>query len=255
MKIWKKALRFALCMVPFAAVGGWFTGSYTYASYSAEIQREIMAQVGSIPVLCLSSAFSSVCLALFCGFVGYLLSHAVGLMGPLELERENLLPVLGITLGAGVFFSLDYWTFGRWLPQVRESYESGLLTQRPDNWLASVFYGGVVEELLLRLFFLSLLAFLIWKVFFRKFDREYIPAWVFVAANILSAGVFAAGHLPATVFMFGALTPLVVARCFLLNGGLGLAFGWLYRKYGIQYAMLGHAGAHVLSKLVWLVLI
>ncbi len=72
----------------------------------------------------------------------------------------------GGTLGAGVFFSLDYWTFGRWLPQVRESYESGLLTRRPDNWLASVFYGGVVEELLLRLFFLSLLAFFIWKVFF-----------------------------------------------------------------------------------------
>ena len=160
-KIWKKALWFALCMVPFAAVGGWFTGSYTYASYSAELQREIMAQVGSIPMLCLSSALSAVMMALFCGFAGYLLSHAVGLMRPLRLEREKLLPVLGVTLGCGAFSALDYWTFGRWLSQVRESNESGLLTRRPDNWLASVFYGGVVEELLLRLFFMSALAFLI----------------------------------------------------------------------------------------------
>lgn len=255
MKIWKKALRFALCVIPFAAVGGWFTGSYAYASYSAEVQREILAQVGSIPMLCLSSAFSSIMLALFCGFVGYLLSHAVGLMGPLGPEREKLLPALGATLGCGACFALADWVFSRRLPQVAALYESGLLTRRLDNWLSSVFYGGVVEEVLLRLFFMSLLAFLIWKVFFRKFDREHIPAGVFVAANILSAGVFAAGHLPATVSMFGALTPLVVARCFLLNGGLGLAFGWLYRKYGIQYAMLGHAGAHVISKLVWLVLI
>ena len=35
---------------------------------------------------------------------------------------------------------------------------------------------------------------------------------------------------------------LVLLRCFLLNGELGLVFGWLYRKYGIQYAMIGHAG-------------
>lgn len=67
--------------------------------------------------------------------------------------------------------------------------------------------------------------------------------------------LFAEGHLPATITMFGALTPLVLLRCFLLNGGLGLAFGWLYRKYGIQYAMIGHAGTHIISKLIWLVLI
>ena len=50
--------------------------------------------------------------------------------------------------------------------------------------------------------------------------------------------------------MFGTLAPLVLLRCFLLNGGLGLVFGWLYRKYGIQYAMIGHAGAHIISKLI-----
>lgn len=112
-----------------------------------------------------------------------------------------------------------------------------------------------MEEVLLRLFLMSLAAFLIWKLFFRKCSKNEIPQGVFVAANVLCALLFAAGHLPATITMFGTLTPLVLLRCFLLNGGLGLVFGWLYRKYGIQYAMIGHAGAHIISKLIWLVLI
>ena len=51
--------------------------------------------------------------------------------------------------------------------------------------------------------------------------------------------------------LFGELTAPVLVRCFLLNGGFGLLFGWLYRKYGIQYAMLSHALLHIISKLVW----
>ena len=53
--------------------------------------------------------------------------------------------------------------------------------------------------------------------------------------------------------VFGALTPLILVRCFLLNGGFGLVFGRLYRKYGIQYAMLSHALLHIVSKLIWTV--
>ena len=40
----KKAIRgalpFALMMIPIAAVGGWFTGSYAFASYTAQTQAE-----------------------------------------------------------------------------------------------------------------------------------------------------------------------------------------------------------------------
>ena len=66
-----------------------------------------------------------------------------------------------------------------------------------------------------------------------------------------AALLFAAGHLPATVGIFGTLTPPVLVRCFLLNGGFGLVFGRLYRRYGIQYAMLSHAVLHIVSKLIW----
>lgn len=252
---WRAPILFALCLLPFAAVGGWCTGSYSLASYPEELRQSVLTQMGGAMPFYFLSAIQSVIMAFVCGGAGYALSRAVGLMRPLGLEKSKLLPTMGVTLGCGVFFSLDYWTFGRWLPQVAQSYDSGLLVRRPDNWLASIFYGGIMEEVLLRLFLMSLTAFLIWKLFFRKRSKDEIPQGVFVAANILCALLFAAGHLPATITMFGTLTPLILLRCFLLNGGLGLVFGWLYRKYGIQYAMIGHAGAHIISKTIWLVLI
>ena len=43
------------------------------------------------------------------------------------------------------------------------------------------------------------------------------------------------------------LTPMIVLRRMLLNGVFGLAFGWLYRKFGLRYAMIAHGGCHVVS--------
>ena len=74
------------------------------------------------------------------------------------------------------------------------------------------------------------------------------------AANVMAAILFATGHLPATAVMMG-ITPMILFRCFLLNGGFGLLFGWLYRKYGLRYAMLAHGGCHVISKLIWILFI
>lgn len=171
-------------------------------------------------------------------------------MRPLRLEKRPLLRTLAVSIPLGVLFSLDYWTFGAWLPgtAVRDSAAAGLTVW---GWSSAALYGGVMEELLMRLFLMSLLAFLGWKLFFRR--EKQSPTGVIIAANVLAALLFAAGHLPVTVGVFGALTPLILVRCFLLNGGFGLVFGRLYRKYGIQYAMLSHALLHIVSKLIWTV--
>ena len=42
----KRPLLFVLAVLPFAAVGGYFTGSYAYDSYTPEVQQQILAQVG-----------------------------------------------------------------------------------------------------------------------------------------------------------------------------------------------------------------
>ena len=113
-------------------------------------------------------------------------------------------------------------------------------------------YGGIIEEVMLRLFMMSLVAFVLHKLFWRK--REQTPVAALVAANIISALLFAAGHLPTTAALMG-LTPMILLRCFLLNGGIGLMLGFLYRKHGLRYAMIAHAGCHIISKLIWILFI
>ena len=247
MKNWKRALRFTLCLLPVAAAAGYLTTLYSFAGLDPAAVEAAAAQAGGRWVLILITTAQTVLYALVCGFFGYILAEKLGLMRPWRPERLPLLRTLAASAAAGAVFSLDRWTFCRWIPALwGADYGFDAV-----GWLASVLYGGVIEEVMLRLFVMSLVAWLVWKLFCRK--NGTVPEGVLIAANCVAALLFAAGHLPSTVQLLGGLTPLLVFRCFLLNGAFGLLFGRLYRKYGIQYAMLSHALVHVVSKLIWLV--
>lgn len=252
MAKFKKPFFFALCLLPIAAVAGIFVGFYQLDIYSDEAIAEIAAQFGGKENLIVIGVVQTVIYTLFCGFFGYLLADRIGLWKPIKPEKKKLTVTLGISVFGGILFSLDYWTFGSVIDGIREGSAS---TLTGTGIIASVLYGGVIEEVMTRLFLMSLTAFLIRKVFCRNREKEEIPTAVFVSANLITALAFAAGHLSATLSTFGELTPLLLFRCFLLNGGFGLVFGRLYRKYGIVYAMIGHAVCHIISKLIWLVMI
>ena len=119
------------------------------------------------------------------------------------------------------------------------------LWNQPAAWkgLLASFFGGVDEEIELRLFALSLFAWL-GRFIFRKADGG-LSATAFWIANILAALLFGLGHLPA-YSMLAPLTPVIVVRAVVLNGLLGLAFGYLYRTRGLESAMLSHFTADLL---------
>jgi membrane protease YdiL (CAAX protease family) len=99
------------------------------------------------------------------------------------------------------------------------------------------FYGGVYEEVLTRLFLLSLFAWLL-----NRGWRSHLPqlgAGVFWLANLAAAVLFGLGHLPG-VSMVMPITPLVVTSAILLNGIAGATFGYLYWKRGLESAMFAH---------------
>ena len=244
----KNALKFSLAMVPVAILAGLCLCIYQLDLFPEEQLAPILAQAGSRGALVLIGTVQTVASVLFASFFGYLLANALGLWRSMPMVDSRLMYCLAVSAVFGVLFSLDFWVFGYFLEEVQESIVPGLTV---GGVAAAVLYGGVVEEILMRLFFMSLVAFFLWKVFFRRRSREEIPQGVFIAANILAALAFAVGHLPATQVLFGELTPLVVFRCFLLNGGFGLLFGRIYRKYGLRCAMLSHATLHLVSKLIW----
>lgn len=252
MAKFKKPLLFAVCLLPFAAAAGIFLGFYQLDICSDDVIAEMIAVYGSTNMMVAISTVQTVIYALVFGFFGYILSDKIGLWKPIGFEKKKIAVTLAVSIGGGILFSLDHWTFGNIIDGIQSGNEAGLTVA---GVLASILYGGIIEEVMLRLFFMSLITLIIWKVFYRKLDRENIPTGVFAAANIIAALLFAAGHLPATLTIFGQLTPLIVFRCFLLNGGFGLIFGWLYRKHGIVYAMTSHALFHIVSKLIWIVFI
>ena len=246
----KDNYKFALFLLFFGFVGGIFTALYTLESYSPELLAEAAEQLGSTDLLLVITVCQSVLYSVVLGLTGKFLAKKVGLWKNLSFEKKSLLTTGMIALLSGAALILfDVLIFNHFAEVVKESYNA-----KPTfvYIMAALTYGGVVEEVMLRLFLMSLLSFLMYKLFVK--DKAEVPTGIFIVANIITALLFAAGHLPATIAMIG-INPAIIIRCFLLNGGVGLCFGYLYRKHGIQYAMLAHAGCHVVSKLIWIIFI
>jgi hypothetical protein len=114
--------------------------------------------------------------------------------------------------------------------------------------LVRVLYGGITEEVLLRWGLMTLLVWLGW----RSLQRTAAPprSMLVIAAVVLSALAFAAGHLPAVSAMGAPLDAGVLAYVMIGNTIPGVFFGLLYWRYGIEAAILAHMLAHALSALV-----
>lgn len=247
----KKPLIFVMALLPIAVIGGLTTGIYTYESCSKEMRQTLLSQAGGYEPYLAAITLQVVLYAMICGFLGCILAEAVGLMRSIQFKRKTWRRACLWGIISGLAFSLDYWIFGNIIPEVAASCKNITIS----NFIASVLYGGIIEEVMLRLFTMSLIVFLIWKILFRTSPKDQIPGRVFIAANILSALIFAAGHLPATFLTFEHVGPIVIFHCFLYNGGLGIVFGHLYRKHGIQYAITGHVLCHIVSKIIWIILL
>lgn len=143
-------------------------------------------------------------------------------------------------LGAVLIILLDGLVFSRAL--LEGGLEAGVA--HPPAWqgLLASLYGGITEELFMRLFLMSGLAWLLGKVWP---GEGGLPAdgamWT---ANVLAAVLFGLGHLPTTAALV-ALTPFVVLRAIVLNGVVGVICGWLYWRKGLEMAMGAHFSADI----------
>lgn len=192
-----------------------------------------------------------------CIFLGMLLAKRTGLGTPIldsvtrgESIFNKVRAFLPISIGLGILASLliiglDLYVFQPALIQELGEKANALnQTAQPAAWKGffASFYGGIAEEILLRLFVMSLLA---WFGSFVNKTKDGKPTnIIFWIANILAAILFGIGHLPAASLIL-PLTTLVVIRIVLLNAVGGILFGWLYQKHGLESAMAAHFSADI----------
>ncbi len=191
-------------------------------------------------------------------FVGLFFAGRVGLATPIldsitrgESVSDEARAVLPLSIILGVvatLFLLSLEIFYFQPAMMKELGDSAaalnLQTSQPAAWkgfLAS-FYGGIAEEIQLRLFVMSLLAWL--GKFISKTPEGKPTGIIFWIANILAAVLFGLGHLPTTALLV-PLTTLVVTRAIVLNGLIGIVCGWLYWKRGLESAMIAHFSADI----------
>ena len=252
---WKTLLFFAAV----GLIGGFFTGIYLLDSYPAEIRQQLLDELnasglGQIPanlLLGVVTALQSSGYGLLLGAAGIFLAKEIGLWkDETTISGKPLTVSLIASFVGGLALILpDLLFFGRCSDAIMASYAT-----KPTipYILATVTYGAVIEEVMLRLFMMSLIAYILHRVFGKK--NKSPSTKILILSNVVAALLFALGHLPATIILLGS-SPLILLRCILLNSGFGLLFGWLYRKYGLRYAMITHGGCHVVSKLIWLLFI
>ncbi len=240
-----KNLKFVIFLFVFGLVGGYFTSLYSIEIMDSTLLEETVTQVGSIENIILISTVQSLLYAVVLGLIGKIISEKIGLWREFILEAKPLIYTAIASLVGGAFFILaDVLVFAEFIPPVLDSYA---LKPTLNYIIGSITYGGVVEEIMLRLFLMSLIALII-----SRLSKDKTPNDThFITANIIAAVLFASAHLPATVMSIG-IAPIIIFRCFIMNGAFGLIFGRMYRKHGIGYAMLTHAGVHIISKLIWI---
>jgi len=155
--------------------------------------------------------------------------------GTASLPKNSVRTSLLTGVGMAAFLLLVFYIF--FLPRIPE-WPVGVEAAMPV-WkrLLSCFYGAINEEIVARLFVLSLLLWLLRKVT-RQQALQARPV-VFWTANLIIAVLFAIGHVPAAK-IFLQITPLVITALITINGSASLLFGYLCWKRGLEAAMLAH---------------
>jgi hypothetical protein len=208
-----------------------------------------------LPIALLISLVQSSLLLFFLSWAGLRLGASIGLDAPVlrawmskraPAERGHWLVAMAVgVVTGGAIVLLDAAIFQRAMSAAMA--QAGQAAPHAARWKGALasFYGGIAEEILLRLFFMTLVAWCIAKI-----TRRTSPsAGVFAAANVVAALAFGAGHLPMAAQVFG-LTTMVVVRTIALNALGGIVFGALYSRWGLERAMVAHFCADLVLHVV-----
>jgi len=211
----------------------------------------LVADMGLVitPILFVAQIIQALILFSITIFLGLYLAKRVGFGLPIlegwlkgENQKGNLKAILGLSIGLGVLVALLIIVFSIPFGTLSVDFLKAEIVIPSWKLILVSFYGGIAEEVLLRLFFMTFLVWLTFKIKKTSAGKPtIIGIWI---AIILSSVIFGLGHLPITSGVT-AITPVVVIRAIVLNGIGGVVFGYLYWKKGLESAMISHFSADI----------
>lgn len=185
-------------------------------------------------------------------FVGVKLASKVGLFSPAAEAAANgrsvapalkpqIVPALVGGLIGGMALLSTWLLWKPFLPAEFVTRAERLNKVLP--FLTRLFYGGIIEELLLRWGVMTLLVWLAWQLLQKGQGKP--RAIFFVNAIIISSVVFGLGHLPLAFALGVDFTVAIVSYIVVANSIFGLIAGYLYWKKGLEAAIIAHMLVHV----------
>lgn len=262
--IMKKDLKIALILAFLGFIAGMAVVPYQLESFKTmnlEQYEAIMKAIPSVGVLMLTAGLQVAVMSFILGIIGIKLARIVNLKFDLfeflagnkrniEISKSGITQAILIAFAvAFIIVGSDKFIFQNLIPQIAENAPSTSL----KAIIGGVVYGGIVEEVLLRLLLMSLTVWILSRIAARK--KPTIPAWIYVISILFSSVIFGIGHLPFASSIYGELTAVVLVRIILLNSIGGIGFGYLYWKKGLEYSMAAHMLTHVFMQLVFIPLL
>lgn len=210
----------------------------------------------TIPALTAVSLLQSTVIFAIAIYIGLKLSKKTGLELPIinnypsPKSTSQLKSILKPSILAGVFTGVSIILLDLIFLQTgsKISLWSGEL---PPSWMGFLasFYGGIGEEILLRLFFMTLIVWLLSK-FKKSKQKASENSYLIWSGIIVSSLLFGLGHLPITASVT-PLTTLIITRALILNGIGGVVFGWLYWKKGLESAIIAHFSTDIVLHVIF----
>ena len=184
MKVFlKDNWKFLLLVLLGGLIGGYCTGIYSYDSLSEDTLRLLEEQNATKEMVAIASAIQyGIPFGVILASIGIVLSKKIALWNKFAIDKKAIIATAIVSLvGALLLFPGDKLIFGSLSAWVGEQY-----TAKPTVYklIGGLLVGGIIEEVMLRLFFMSLLVFIISKLFYKNKET---PVLVFVVANVVAA--------------------------------------------------------------------
>ncbi len=122
----KAILRFLLCVLPIAIIGGYFTGIYTLEHSTSEVTAQILAQIKSPTAFYMLTTLQSMIYTIIASVAGYFLADRIGLLKPFAFKKDILKKTVPVIILFGILFTADYFVIGPFIPEVAADYERGI---------------------------------------------------------------------------------------------------------------------------------